>query len=208
MGCCWWQQCLLWAVVAPGNKGVSDQQNRGTERGWAEWGSENAGYHVSQGDTIWRLPEVTGIERFRGLRKEPEFMKTCCPPLWLFTLNFTHSLIPSLTQLFSKDWSMFWSYPSAMQTHKSNQDLLAWMHAQSCPTLHDPTDCRLPGYSDRGVFQARILEWVALSCSRGSSPPGIEPLSFCISCTGRWVLYHCATWETPFVGLVGGKEGI
>ena len=47
---------------------------------------------MSQADTIWRLPEVTGIERFRGLRKEPEFMKTCCPPLWLFTLNFTHSL--------------------------------------------------------------------------------------------------------------------
>ena len=99
-----------------------------------------------------------------------------------------HPELHSLTQLFSKDWSMFWSYPSAMQTHKSNQDLLAWMHAQSCPTLHDPTDCSLPGYSNRGVFQARILEWVAISCSRGSSPPGIEPLSFCISCTGRWVL--------------------
>ena len=41
--------------------------------------------------------------------------------------------------------------------------------AQSCPTLCDPTDCSLPGSSIRGVSQARILEWVAISSSRGSS---------------------------------------
>ena len=43
--------------------------------------------------------------------------------------------------------------------------------AQSCLTLCDPTDCSLPGSSVDGVFQARILEWVAISFSRGSSPP-------------------------------------
>ena len=43
------------------------------------------------------------------------------------------------------------------------------MHAQSCPTLGDPTDCSLPGSSDHGISQARILEWVAISSSRGSS---------------------------------------
>ena len=35
---------------------------------------------------------------------------------------------------------------------------------QSCPTLCGPTDCRLPGFSVRGIFQARILEWVAVLC--------------------------------------------
>ena len=41
--------------------------------------------------------------------------------------------------------------------------------AQSCPTLCNPMDCSLPGSSVHGIFQARILEWVAIFFSRGSS---------------------------------------
>ena len=41
--------------------------------------------------------------------------------------------------------------------------------AQSCPTLCDPMDCSLWGSSIHGIFQARILEWVAISFSRSSS---------------------------------------
>ena len=37
--------------------------------------------------------------------------------------------------------------------------------AQSCPTLSDPTDCSLPGSSVHGIFQARVLEWVAIAFS-------------------------------------------
>ena len=44
--------------------------------------------------------------------------------------------------------------------------------AQSCPTLCDPMDCSLPGSSVHRIFQARVLEWVAISFSRGSSRPG------------------------------------
>ena len=43
--------------------------------------------------------------------------------------------------------------------------------AQSCLTLCDPRDCSLPGSSVHGIFQARVLEWVAISFSRGSSQP-------------------------------------
>ena len=39
----------------------------------------------------------------------------------------------------------------------------------SCPTLCDPMDCSLPVFSFHGVLQARILEWVAISYSKGSS---------------------------------------
>ena len=39
--------------------------------------------------------------------------------------------------------------------------------AQSCPTLSDPMDCSLPGSSIHGVFQARVLEWVAIAFSVG-----------------------------------------
>ena len=42
---------------------------------------------------------------------------------------------------------------------------------QSCPTLCNPMDCSLPGSSVHGIFQARILEWVAISFSRRSSQP-------------------------------------
>ena len=37
--------------------------------------------------------------------------------------------------------------------------------AQSCPTLHDPMDCSLPGSSVHGIFQARVLEWGAIAFS-------------------------------------------
>ena len=43
--------------------------------------------------------------------------------------------------------------------------------AQSCPTLLDPMDCSLPRSSVHGIFQARVLEWVAISFSRGSPQP-------------------------------------
>ena len=43
--------------------------------------------------------------------------------------------------------------------------------SQSCPTLCDHMDCSLPGVSIHGIFQARVLEWVAISFSRASSQP-------------------------------------
>ena len=42
---------------------------------------------------------------------------------------------------------------------------------QSCPTLCDPMDCNLPGSSVHGIFQARVLEWVAIFFSRGTPQP-------------------------------------
>ena len=49
---------------------------------------------------------------------------------------------------------------------------LKWSEvAQSCPTLCNPMDCSPPASSVHGILQARILEWVAISFSRGSSRP-------------------------------------
>ena len=53
---------------------------------------------------------------------------------------------------------------------------------KSCPTVCDPMDCSLPGSSVHGIFQARILEWVAMPSSRDLPPlrdrthPGLLPL--------------------------------
>ena len=60
----------------------------------------------------------------------------------------------------------------------------------SCPSFCDPSDCSLPGSFLNGIIQARILEWVAMSSSRGSSWPRDQT---CVSCTDRWILYH---WNT------------
>ena len=46
-----------------------------------------------------------------------------------------------------------------------------WSFTWKCPTLCDPVDCSPPGSSVHGILQARILEWVAISFSRGSSQP-------------------------------------
>ena len=61
---------------------------------------------------------------------------------------------------------------------------------QKCPTLYNSMDCSLPDSSDHGIPQARILEWVAMSSSRGSSQPRDQTHVSYISGIGRRVLYH------------------
>ena len=69
--------------------------------------------------------------------------------------------------------------------------------AQSCPALCDPINCSPPGSSVHGISQARILEWVAISFSTGFSCSRDQTW---VSSIGRWILYHCATWEAFFWG--------
>ena len=61
--------------------------------------------------------------------------------------------------------------------------------------------CSLPGSSVHGISQARILEWVAISFSRGSSWPRDGTCISYISCIGRQIRYHCTTWEDLGNGL-------
>ena len=60
-------------------------------------------------------------------------------------------------------------------------------------------DCSKPGSSVHETFQARILEWVVISSSRGSSWPRDQSRILCVSCTGEWILYHCATWNQYWI---------
>ena len=95
-------------------------------------------------------------------------------------------LIPSTSLQYSKK-ELQVLYPQSKaeceQHYKTNTNQIAYNSseeetifnesevAQSCPTLCDPEDCSLPGSSVRGVLQAIILEWVAISFSRGCSQP-------------------------------------
>ena len=61
--------------------------------------------------------------------------------------------------------------------------------------FRNPTDCSPPGFSVHGIFQATVLEWVAISFSRGPSQSKDGTQVSCISCIGRQILYYCAIRE-------------
>ena len=71
-------------------------------------------------------------------------------------------------------------------------------HVQLFVTLWIGT---LPGSTGHGILQARILEWVAISSSRGSSWPRDWTGISCISCIGRSILYHWATREATCIHI-------
>ena len=71
--------------------------------------------------------------------------------------------------------------------------------AQSFLTLCDPLGCRPPLSPVHVIFQAWILEWVAIFHSRRSSRPRDQTHISCISFIGRRILCHCASWNPIFV---------
>ena len=79
--------------------------------------------------------------------------------------------------------------------------------AQSCPTLCNPMDCSLPGSSIHGIFQARVLEWVAISFSRRSSwPRDWTRVSYIVGrCFTVWATREYIMWNA---GLDESQAGI
>ena len=80
------------------------------------------------------------------------------------------------------------------------------LDVQSCLTLCDPMDCSWPGSSVHGILQARILKWVTMPSSSGSSQPKHWTSVFYVSCIGRWVLYHSHHLRSPNGVLLSNKE--
>ena len=78
----------------------------------------------------------------------------------------------------------------------------------SCVWLCDRMDCIPLGSSVHGILRARILEWVTISSSRGSSWPRDQTQVSCVSFIGRQILYHWATWEARggFMGFYGWRH--
>ena len=74
--------------------------------------------------------------------------------------------------------------------------------AQSCLTLHDPTDCSQPGSSIHGIFQARVLEWGAIAFSNDQPRQHITnrdiilPTKVCLvkAVVFPIVMYECENW--------------
>ena len=125
---------------------------------------------------------------------------TCKDRIWQKWRNVI-SKIKVIKRLGLLYWGLAFSHPLSefLTLEKASCHVMRWLYAevhvigsetltvsdtkkesevtQSCPTLHDPMDCSLPGSSIHGIFQARVLEWVAISFSRWFSNPGIEPRS-------------------------------
>ena len=118
--------------------------------------------------------------------------------------DFSNMQLITLPQYFSKELWVQRFYNERLTTttlewrerwyegHKEDhilKDLVPWhlkrnlvcaKLLQSCPTLCDPMDCSLPGSLVHGILQARVLEWVAISFSRGSSWPGDRTWVSCL----------------------------
>ena len=74
---------------------------------------------------------------------------------------------------------------------------------QLCPNLCVPMDFSLPGSFVHGILQARILEWVAMPSSRGSSKPRDQThVSMSPALAGEFFTTS-ATWEAPYVLIKG-----
>ena len=70
--------------------------------------------------------------------------------------------------------------------------LSVWVHDWIISVMSNSLQPHGLGFSVHGTFQARILEWASFSFSKGSSWPSDQTRVSCVSCTGRWILYHCA----------------
>ena len=107
----------------------------------------------------------------------------------VFNFPFVHSFIHLYTHSRDVEYSVCHTHHSRMCAL-----LLRWFRLLS----GDSMDCSPPSFSVHGTSRLRMLEYVAIYYSWVSSPPCARTCIFCASCIGRWILYHCSTWEAPF----------
>ena len=131
---------------------------------WCPFASDNGMFFLSQGPGCEQSPQ----RRIRGVG---------CVKLW--------SALPLHTSLGLRSvgdtGTISSKAPRTSGVVGLFQGTCVWAKLlQSCPTLCDPMDCSSPGSSVHGILQARILEWVATSFSRGSSWPRDQTWVSCI----------------------------
>ena len=100
--------------------------------------------------------------------------------VWFFQLSSSHKRIQNR----GCGWILM-DHPYSLNHLDKHAKILP-----SGPTLWDPLNCSPPDSSIHGILQARIMEWVAISSSRGSPQPRGPTGISCISCIGSQILYH------------------
>ena len=112
----------------------------------------------------------------------------------LIKLYYTKALSNQASSLVS-DWILLLRGPRILVSSRDStttfqKDAPTSLTKKPCPTLCDPLGCSPPGSSVRGILQARVLELVAISSSRGSSRPRDGTRLSYVSYISRQVLYH------------------
>ena len=118
------------------------------------------------------------LSLWRSLRKTDSFLEPPCIDQQSWGLSLiTSQLRHNIHDFHTHSPHLFYIFPYRITTSLLHLTLDLYLAYCMCvsrsvmPTLCDPMDYGLPGFSDRGIFQARILELVAIPFSRGSSQP-------------------------------------
>ena len=104
-------------------------------------------------------------------------------------------------------WFLRWFRKKKRFVHQiqNSMDIIFCVCAKSlqlCPTLCNPMDCSLPGSSVHGILQARILERVSISFSRGSSQPRNWTPSLMSPALAVWFFTTSGTWEALLNNII------
>ena len=143
----------------------------------------------------------------------PSFLLQTVFILPLFSIPFMFLFFPSLPHKlcflphqFHSIHTQFSAPPYSVLSYQCHLLDLLKLHAkilcvcvcaQSCPNLCDPMDCSLPVSLVHGILQARILEWVAISFSRGSSQSRYWTWVSCVSCIAGRFFIHWLMVKAP-----------
>ena len=121
-----------------------------------------------------------------------DLLRGIFPNLWLECLK---SFLFPINFLFSSSTVLSWFFAlnNLKDTWPNKSEIVS---CSACPTLCNLMDYSLPGFSVHGIFQARVLEWVAISFSRWSSRPRNQTQ---VSCTARRCFTLWATREALLV---------
>ena len=116
-------------------------------------------------------------------------------------LSFKHQTVVALGFFFFVFFGLVWFSPSPFGSS-------ACPSPELCLALCNLMDCSLPGSSVHGIISSRILEWVVIFPSRGSSPPRNRIPVPCVSCIGKQTLYHCSPGGAEISLLYKNREEV
>ena len=115
---------------------------------------------------------------------------------WICLFFYSHPMfacgLPPASCMLVTSWAIYTYFQNEVCVY-----VCVYARVRSCPTLCNSVDCSPIVSSVHGIFQARILECVAISFSRGSSQSRNQTCISCVSCIGRWILYQLHQLGSP-----------
>ena len=128
-------------------------------------------------DVLWKTFRRGRIQKGKSTRQErgERYTNTTLTS----DLDSNQRLLKTLVQKYIQEEEI---WQSGRLIHLEENVCIHAKSLQSCPVLCAPMDCSPKGSSVHGILQARILEWVAMSSSRGSSQPRDQIHIYCGSC--------------------------